>query len=360
MRPNLLLALILIVTGAAGLAQTPQPETPKNVEAVFTKCWAYPVGERSATVLAGDASATFVGTEGGGLIAVSAAGAKIWASDLGGEITTNIETAARLVFVVTSASGKSPATTLRGVSRTTGVARWSVNVTNSSRQWIFVRPDSVVVISNDGTVSSFGADSGKIGWSTSVHAPVTAVASTDGLRILIATDSKIIAVGDTGRLEDVAAAGTGLNYIAASASKGVLTGDSRGSLSLFGSHTKPLWQYRTGGAISNILAGEDSIIISSHDNFVYSISAYRGSVNWKRRFAGRAAFLRSLDGHFLLVGMSDGGDLTAIDTEHGRPAGQIVLGADEHIIGISQAATDGRFSILSEQTLYGYSTKGCS
>ena len=360
MRHILLLILISTISVSLGLSQRPSPEVSKNDEAVFTKCWAYQIGERPGTALAGDASSTFVGTDGGGLLAVSADGRKLWSTDLGGEITSNIETAGELLFVVTSASGKSPASTLRGLSRATGVARWSMNVANSSRQWIFARQDSVIVVSNDGTASSFEAGSGKIRWSSVLHASVNVVASADGSHILAATGSKIVVIGDDGRLENMTTDGTESSYIAAGSSKGVLTGDSRGSLSLFGGHAKPVWKYRTGGAISYIIPGETSIIVASHDNFVYSISSYRGSVNWKRRLAGRAAILRSLDKDLLLVGLADGGDLIAIDVEHGRPAGQIVLGTEEHVSGISQAGPDGRFSILAEQTLYRYSTKSCS
>jgi len=359
-RHILLLAFIFVVYVTTGLSQTPRPEAPKNDEAVFTKCWSYSLGERSGTVLARDASSTFVGTDGGGLLAISEDGHKIWSTDLGGEITSNIEAAGELLFVVTSASGKSPASTLRGVSRATGVARWSMNVANSSRQWIFPRQDSVTVISNDGTASSFEANSGKIRWSSVLHAAVNAVASADGSRILVAAESKIFVIGDDGRLENMTADGTGASYIAASSAKGVLTGDSRGSLSFFGGHAKPIWKYRTGGAISNIIPGENSIIVASHDNFVYSISSYRGSVNWKRRLAGRAAILRSLDKDILLIGMDAGVALIAIELGHGRPAGQIDLGMEDHVSGISPAGPDGRVLILGDQTLYGYSTKSCS
>jgi outer membrane protein assembly factor BamB len=356
-RHNLLLTLILMVSVGLCAAQATPPRSPKNGEVVFTKCWAYPLGERPGTILAGDASAAFVGTEGGGVIAVSPSGGKLWATDLGGEITSNIETAGDLLFVVTSAAGKTPASTLRGVSRATGVARWSMNVAASSRQWIFTRPNTVFVISSDGTASSFEADSGKIRWSSLLHGPVAA-ASSDLSRVLAATDRKILAVDNTGRLEEIPTDGIIAGYIAAASAKDILIGDSRGAITLFGGRAKPLWRYRTGGAISNIIPGDDTIIVASHDNFVYSISAYRGSVVWKRRFPGRAAFLRSIDDNLLLVGMADGGDLVAVDAGHGRLAGQIAVGEGEHIAGISQAE-NGLFTILSDQTLYGYSTKGC-
>src|SRR4051812_44705353 len=104
-RHNLLLTLILMVFVGLCAGQTTSPQATKNGEVVFTRCWSYPLGERSGTVLMSDTSGTFVGTEGGGLTAVSSEGGKLWATDLGGEITSNIESEGDLLFVVTSAAG---------------------------------------------------------------------------------------------------------------------------------------------------------------------------------------------------------------------------------------------------------------
>src|SRR5882724_8151736 len=58
----------------------------KGGEATLTKCWQFPA--ENVIGLATNGSDIFAGLQGGHVVALSAAGQKLWDTDLGGEIAT--------------------------------------------------------------------------------------------------------------------------------------------------------------------------------------------------------------------------------------------------------------------------------
>src|SRR5881396_1947913 len=84
--------LILAVLPAAG-------QTKASIEVDPTKCWAYPADEIGEELVTGPGP-IFLGLDGAKVEAVSPDGKKIWSSDLGGEIRSNILAGEAALLVV--------------------------------------------------------------------------------------------------------------------------------------------------------------------------------------------------------------------------------------------------------------------
>jgi|GEM_PF-2671831 len=144
----------------------------------------------------------------------------------------------------------------------------------------------------------------------------------------------------------------------ASASSGdiVILGNDAGLVTSL-SGTGPVWKFKTGGAISAVIPVGDRFVVISRDNFIYSLHARNGGLEWKRRMPGRIAHYAVGKG-YLLVSSFDQHGASLIDLGTGRVAGQIVFEGDDQI-GLDPIVVADKFVIATNVGLSGYSLSGC-
>lgn len=144
--------------------------------------------------------------------------------------------------------------------------------------------------------------------------------------------------------------------VSASAGDTIILGNDAGLVtSLSGSG--PVWKFKTGGAISAVIAVGDRFVVISRDNFVYSLRARNGGLEWKRRMPGRIAHYAA-GKDYLLVSSFDQHGASLIDLSTGRVAGQLVLDGDDQI-GLDPVIVGDKFVIGTNAGLSGYSLSGC-
>ena len=355
-----LFVLFAYLSMAAAFGQT----TPA-VEQVVIKCWSYPLGESRASALASDGTHVFTGATGAKIGALSLEGRKVWTTELGGDIASNILPLESGVFVVTAASasdpGKNGESVMRSLSRETGITNWSLKLPNSDKHFLSGFNGSVIIVSKKGVIQSVDANSGSVKWKREIAEGFVSSPVFNGGRVLVAASGKQVfgvsmATGDIDSMRKPAFAITALNEIAGG---GLIAGDDRGNLtSVANGGEKVNWKFKAGGEISAIYAVSENLLVTSHDNFAYFIASRNGDVVWKKRLGGRVSYIATILNKFAVITSFEEHGAVLIDLSSGRVAGQIVLGGDEYLVS-DPVSSNGLIYVLTNQAAYAFSLNGC-
>ena len=135
---KLVLACIfaLAVLSEARIVLAARTEFVDGPEA-FTKCWEYGAAPDLATLAAADAANVYFIDRDGKLQSIDwNTGSKLWGSELGGEVVSNLLVTDSAIFVATAAQqgqdGSRGRTVLRAISKQTGITVWSTDIPASS------------------------------------------------------------------------------------------------------------------------------------------------------------------------------------------------------------------------------------
>ena len=335
-------------------------------EVDVTRCWSHTVGETPATTLASDADRIFLGQDGSKVEALANDGNRVWSTELGGEITSNILPSGGGLFLVTSAvsvsAEKSVGSTLRSLSRDTGITNWTINLPGDGRYFLGEFNGAVIAVSTRGIIHSIDAKSGAVKWKREIAEGFTAEPTFAAGKVYIASTAKqIFSVSTaTGEIDSVRKSAFGVTAIAVSASGDLIAGDERGNVGAFvNGSVKPRWKFKSGGEISVIIVTGENILIASHDNFLYFLSARYGGVGWKKRLSGRPAHIAAVPNRFVLIAAYDEPGALILDLFNGKVAGQIITGADERLSGTPVIA-DRLVVTMTNTAVHAYSLNGCS
>lgn len=351
-------ALFLVVWAVPGNHAQEQVEA----EVVVSKCWAYPVRDL-ATRMTADGSAIYIANDAAKVEAISASGQKLWSSELGGSIVSNIVTTATGVVFVT-ASGKD-ARQLRAISKETGITMWNLPLANAERFYLSRFGDSVAVVGAAGAVQLIDS-TGALRWKRDLNEAINAEPYFDTGKATIATINRRIVTIDlaTGEISAARKAVNDVTALLQLPTGDVLAGDDRGGVALVNGAEKPIWRFRAGGQISKIfpapVVGTSFVIAASHDNFIYFIRTSNGDVEWKRRLSGRVRAASAINGRYALAfGFEDRSGML-VDLTTGKPAGQVVLGPEETVMTAPLSAEPASLYVLTDAALYRFSTESCS
>ncbi len=332
-------------------------------EVVVTKCWSYSLGDAAGEQIASDGSRVFIGLDGGRVGALSLDGKKIWSSEFGGEIKSNILPIDGELFVVTSTvsndAAKPGSSLLRSLSKETGITNWTLTLPDVAWHSIGGFNDAVIVVSANGAIQSVDLKNGKAKWKREINESFAVKPFFYKTRVIVGTGGKIFGISlATGEIEFMRKLPFGITALSA-ANGELAVGDERGNLSLFNSADKPVWTFKSGGEISNILSVGDNVLATSHDNFVYFLAGRNGGRVWKKRLAGRVAQIINIMDRYALVSSSEEYGGVLLDLTNGKVAGQIALGEDENLVS-APVVSNGLILALTNEAAYAFSLGGCS
>ncbi len=352
---------ICVSTVMIGFGQ-PKPAAEVDV----AKCWSYPALDGGASLLASDSAGLYVGGDGGRIMALSLDGKKLWSTELGGIISSNILAIDSGLYIVTSTTANNIGTTggsiLRSLSKETGVTNWTLRITEANQHFIGSFSDRLVVVSDIGVIQSLDAKTGAVKWKREIAEGFAAEPKFFAEKLVVASTGKQVFVISlaTGEIDSMRKLVFGVTAVGQTAAGDLIVGDERGNLTSFlGSTEKLNWKFRSGGEISAILMVGTNILITSHDNFAYSLFAKNGGVEWKRRLAGRVARVATLGERYVLMSSIDEHGAVLTDLATGKVAGQIVLGDDERI-NYNPKATSELIFLLTSDSIRSFSLNGCT
>ena len=334
------------------------------VEIDVTKCWSHQTGDLITKTLATDGIRVYSGSSGAKVEALQFDGKKVWSSELGGDISSNILAVDGGLFLVTSTISNTPAAAggsiLRSLSKETGVTNWALKLSEANKYFLADFNGFVIVVSDNGKIASIDAKTGAIKWKREIAEGFVAEPVFAGDFVTVAATGNQIfnvsmATGEIDSMRKLTFAVTALGRLLNGA---VVAGDDRGSVSMIPSGTdKAYWKFKSGGEISAILPFDGNILTASHDNFVYFLTQ-RGGLEWKRRLAGRIAQIAPVLDKFILLSSFEEHGAALIDISTGKLAGQIALGSEESL-SAKPISSNGLIFVATDEAIYAYSLNGC-
>lgn len=336
-----------------------------TAEVDVTKCWAYTLNNQNGEAVATDGSRVVLGLGSGKVEALSFDGNKMWATELGGDIRSNIVSIDSGVFLVTSVTGddgKSGVSVLRNLSKETGITTWKLNLPGAEGHFLASYNGTIVIVSKNGTIQSVDAKAGTVKWNRQIADGFASAPAFDGGNVIVATTVKqIFAVSlVSGEIISMRKAPFGITALGESDSGQVIAGDERGNVTSFVAGAEnAYWSFKSGGEISAVFPIADHVLITSHDNFVYFLFNRNGGVMWKKRLPGRISQIGLYADKFALVTSFEQHGAVLTDLTNGKVAGQIAFGEEERLVS-APVMSNERIFILTDKAVYAFSVNGCA
>ncbi|MBK8467124.1 MAG: PQQ-binding-like beta-propeller repeat protein [Chloracidobacterium sp.] len=314
--------------------------------------------------IAADDSRVFLGLNGARIEALSRDGKKIWSSEFGGEISSNIiATDGSLFFATSEVAGetsKSSGSKLRWVSKDTGITNWTMTLPDTDRHYLGLFNGAVIVVSKNGALDAIDVRSGKVEWTRQIAEGFVGEPSFTASSVMLATTGKqILDVSlKNGEINSVRKFPFAVTALSAAENYVLILGDERGNVSASNGGDKPIWTFKTGGEISKVSAFDGHVLVASHDNFVYFLSSRNGGRIWKKRLSGRIGQISRVTERFALISSFEEREAVLTDIANGRVAGRIVFGENESLVARPIAA-NGLIFVLTNTAAYSYSLNGC-
>ncbi|HEX3101007.1 MAG TPA: PQQ-binding-like beta-propeller repeat protein, partial [Pyrinomonadaceae bacterium] len=162
--PKIIVLTIICATLLATASSQPKP--PAEVD--ITKCWVSPAPEGSGSGFVSDSSRLYAGGDGGRVEALSLDGKKMWATELGGDIRSNLLATDNGLFLVTVTvspdATKSPLNQIISLSKETGITNWTGKLPDASGHNLNEYHGTVVIVSKSGVIQSIDAKTGAMKW----------------------------------------------------------------------------------------------------------------------------------------------------------------------------------------------------
>jgi outer membrane protein assembly factor BamB len=325
----------------------------------LSECWRYRSSELLSLRPAIDTSNLYVAENGGRISAISlSSGTRIWSTELGGDIRSNIAVEGSNVYAVASDSSRHMR--LRGLSVTSGIPNLDVEVPYGESARLIATHGKVIIGSASGFVASFPVGAAKPEWQTmipGIDLSTLAVISEKGLAV--SADKTVHAISTVDGKETFTITADGPVSTLSLFDGDVLVGDSRGRLTRYDDDGRTVaWRLRNGARISGVVPTEHGLLVSSLDNFVYMVSSYYGSIKWKKRMSGRVSSLAA-NGDLAAVITVGEPNAVLVNLENGKSAGEYVVGEDDAFTQPAIAA-NGQFIFFTSTKVVAESPGTCS
>lgn len=363
---NYLPKIIVLTTICANLFASASSQPKPSGEVDITKCWSSPAPDGSGSGFVSDAVRLYAGGNGGHVEALSLEGKKMWVTELGGDINSNLLASDTGLFLVTatasSDAAKSKSNQIRSLSKETGITNWTGKLPDASEHYLTGYQGSVVVVSKNGVIQLIDAKTGAVKWKREIAEGFAAEPRFFSEKLVVASTAKQVFVISlaTGEIDSMRKLPFGVTAVSQTVAGDLIVGDERGNLTSFlGSTEKINWKFRSGGEISAILTVDDHILVSSHDNFAYSLVTRNGGVAWKRRLSGRVTHIATFGDLYALISGFDDHGAVLTDLSNGRVAGQIALDDDESLT-YDPIVSSGLIFILTGGAVRAFSLNGCT
>jgi hypothetical protein len=357
-----LLLTEIVPVNAVAAQEKEKSDTPL----ILKQCWALNSEEPAKTILASDNDLRlFLAKTGSEVDAIElTSGKKIWQTELGGDIISNLAADRNSVFVATNqvqAGAEKPlSTTLRSISSDTGIAVWTRSLPYSETLYLGENENTVFSIGADGTVSAVKKADGSILWQNSPGKRLSGAPYFSGVSIVVPSQPGEIDIISTldGSVTFQLKTGSAPASVYTAGERTLVWGDAGGNLYAVDIPSKAInWKFRNGGLVSSITGAKDSILVTSHDNFVYLMST-GGRVIWKRRLPGRAAEKPIVTQSLVIVSIIGESGAELIDINSGKLLNRISP-EDDNYPTAAPAAASGFIILADGAGVYSYSAGNC-
>ena len=343
----------------SGYGQEKQEKMDETVE--FSRCWAVVEQDAPFSTITTDAATAFVGAPGAKVSAIAiATGSRLWSTELGGEIASNLSADSAGLFVVTDSvstdSAKPKESTLRILSKETGITSKKIALAAADSFKIGVDAGLVIVIAQSGEVYAFDAATAEPKWARKPTGGVTGDSFIGGGAIVIGTvDGQILRLASaTGEINLTVKSAEKPTAVRSTSDGKIVYGDARGNIVAVDAG----WKFKAGAQVSSIYEVNGALLVTSFDNFVYYFNPSNGGVIWKKRMAGRIADISFASTNQLLIFTYGGETGVLAELKKGKTVGQIALPQETDNVSIPDLGT-GRAVFAFNGAAYAFATTPC-
>nr|MBP7377241.1 PQQ-binding-like beta-propeller repeat protein [Pyrinomonadaceae bacterium] len=353
----IMLGTSIFMSGVFG--QEKQKRSDDTVE--FSRCWAVAEADTPFSVISTDGTTAFVGATGAKVAAISiATGTRSWSTELGGEIASNLSADSAGLFIVTDSvstdAAKPKESTLRILSKETGITAKKIALAPSDSFKIGVDGGNVIVIAQSGDVYAFDAATAEVKWTRKPTGGVTGDSYIGGGSIVIGTtDGQILRLSSaTGEINLTVKSADKPTAVRSLANGNIVYGDARGNVVSVDAG----WKFKAGAQVSGIYEVNGALLVTSFDNFVYYFNPSNGGVIWKKRMSGRIADISFAATNQLLIFTYGGETGVLAELKKGKTMGQIPLMQETDNVSIPDTL-NGRAVFAHNGTAYAFATTPC-
>jgi len=355
----LLLGFTILIPVSSSAAQSNRSRTDPPL---LKKCWNYPA-ELDGQGFTADNTLIFLGEQNARIEAISVdTGGKFWASDLGGAVVSNIFAGDKNIYVATRSTNSDPSkrrTTLWALSKDTGLTVFSVALSAEGHITLGGFAQRIFGVS-DGMIAAFDASTGTTLWRHPIADVSAGPVTSNGNLVVGLSDNNVLSIsGGDGEIISRWETKYLPTAIASADAGTIVIGDERGNLMSFDTTGDTNWKLRQGAKISEIDVNGDSLLITSYDNFIYSVDAGSGKIEWKKRMAGRVNAVPDTARHIALTLSTSENTAFVIDTKNGKFLNQLTLDGENAFVREPVIAGDSAV-FATVDGVVGYGIAGCT
>ncbi len=275
-----------------------------------------------------------------------------WESDLGGQIIQTPYLFGDYLVVISKtiveelSSGAennlNVSTGVRLVNKNNGLVKWKVEIAFDPDNPISIYGfnERLIIVGEIGgiaEVNQMDSLSGKIIGKKSLQNKLSAAPFFAADQIVLGTTDRQVLIMSVSTLETAKSISVAdVPTFVALSGNNLLWANKRGRLTAIGAKTgsdKQKWVLRIGGEIVGIISFQKNLLITSLDNYIYSVSADKGDILWKRRLSNRPAFVPLLIRNYLVVLAVGDPSALIVNAESGVTVNKIIIGNENFFVG---------------------------
>lgn len=269
----------------------------------LTQCWAHQSSEIAQTELASDNEFVFSAFLDGKISALHSKTGEIqWTTELGNNITLNLQADRNSVFILNETESKeniddtklsdrlgNSELLLRSIDVASGIVNWSTTFTHTgSNTQMFLYDNRIILVTKGGSIIFINSQDGKIADEYKTGKEVSASYIQDETIVIGTNDKKLILFPISGSQlsKELSVPEIVHNIFLKDEGRIFWTGE-KGILNVINIDSgRMLWTKKFGAGVSGISNISKELLITSLDNFIY-FTDNKGNTLWKRRLAAR-------------------------------------------------------------------------
>jgi serine/threonine-protein kinase len=327
--------------------------------------WKYETSSTVNLTPAFDKGNVYLPLSAGDVVSLRSADGELnWKTETGGDISASPVADERGVYIASettleTAVAYTPRATgaVRALGQKSGVTLWMRTLQSPIRGVLASDEHALYGGAADGRVYAIRKDTGQIIWVLEHNAPFLSHPVVSGNDLYIGSeDGTLFCVNKgTGQTRWRYRTRGSLRAPVAVVEQMVFVGSAdRNVYAIRAQDGRLRWHVRTGAAVQSVLPTLRGLVVTSLDNFVYSLSPARGVRLWKRQLAGRVAAqpLAADDG--ALFAPLAGDECVVLDLRDGRKLNSLEVGEDNNT-GASPIAVGSLLLVTTRQGLFAYS-----
>jgi hypothetical protein len=316
-------------------------------------CWDLP-GRIAVNIASDNAKNIFIPLSNGVIKTININKVEVWKADLGGEIVNQPIYQKRTLYVTSKVISTNHTIktgditySILALDTGSGISKWKKEFRSERVPILSLRGDRLVVILAGSTGNSGESTSRFNIIDTNTGNTIFEKSYVFGIKLFLnAFDEKTENIVILTTLNSIfsfstldgktASFRTSLRgtQTGAVSDTGILLSNDRGIvylITLTGEENK--FKIRFGAGVTSIAQQKESILISSLDNFIYSVSLDGRRVNWKRRFPGRIIEKPITTPENIIAYSQGDNSLYFLNYDNGKMFNRVTVGDEEEIIG---------------------------